>query len=142
MRVRAPMPHCLAGRTFWVAGLSAAALGCVAVEAPPTPTGRMAAARARSPEIARQIQAALADAARRSGIEAAELVVESAEDVSWLDGSLGCPAPDLMYTQALVPGYRIRIVAGGRTLDYHADTRGEMLLCPRERAVDPSSARR
>jgi hypothetical protein len=142
MRVRAPMPHCLAGRTFWVSGLLVAALGCVAVEEPtPQPRG-VPAPHGRSPEIARQIQVALADAARRSGIEAAELVVDSAEDVSWLDGSLGCPAPDLMYTQALVPGYRIRIVAAGRTLDYHADTRGEMLLCPRERAVDPSPARR
>jgi hypothetical protein len=136
------MPHVLACRTCCVAGLLAAALGCAAVEDPATPPRLMPAPRARSPEIARQIQAALADAARRSGIDAAELTVDSAEHVSWLDGSLGCPAPNLMYAQAVVPGYRIRIVAGGRTLDYHADARGEILLCPPERTVDPSPARR
>ena len=90
----------------------------------------------------RQIQAALADASRRSGIGADELRVDSAEHVTWRDGSLGCPMPDMMYAQALVPGYRIRIVAGGRTLDYHADTRGAMVLCPLERAVDPLPTRR
>lgn len=69
-------------------------------------------------------------AARRTGIDVAALTVASAERVTWLDGSLGCPEPDMMYTQALVPGYRIRIEAGGETLDYHAGTRGAPLLCP------------
>jgi hypothetical protein len=47
-----------------------------------------------------------------------------------------------MYTQALVPGYRIRIAAGDQRLDYHADGRGQMLLCPPERSMDPLPARR
>jgi hypothetical protein len=36
-----------------------------------------------------------------------------------------------------VPGYRIRIEAGSKTLDYHADARETVLLCPPERAVQP-----
>jgi hypothetical protein len=88
------------------------------------------------------IQAALADAARRTGINAVALKVVSAERVTWLDGALGCPEPDLLYTQALVPGYRIRIEAGGETLDYHAGTRGAPQLCPPGRAVDPASEHR
>lgn len=117
MDARIPLPHRLAWLSGSLVGLLAvAALGC--------------AADADEAALARRIQAALADAARRTGIDVAALTVSSAERVTWLDGSLGCPEPDMMYTQALVSGYRIRIEAGGETLDYHAGTRGAPLLCP------------
>ena len=78
-----------------------------------------------------------ADAARVTGREVGELVVESAEPVTWSDGSLGCPRPDMSYTQALVPGYRIRIRSGERVLDYHASQRGQFVLCPAGQSLDP-----
>lgn len=82
-------------------------------------------------------RAARADAARRTGLapEAFELV--SAERVTWSDGSLGCPQPDLMYTQALVPGYRIRLRGPAGLLDYHGSLRAAPVWCPTGRAVDP-----
>ena len=83
------------------------------------------------------VDAALADAARRTGLDVAALKVASAEAVTWSDGSLGCPQPGMMYTQALVPGWRILIDAGGRTLDYHAGRRGLPRLCEDGRAVAP-----
>lgn len=82
--------------------------------------------------------AVLADAAKRTGIDKSALVVQSAEAVTWADGSLGCPAPDMSYTMAEVPGYRVRIVAGGQELDYHSNRRGDFLLCPAGRAIDPT----
>lgn len=91
----------------------------------------------RPPELESQVQAALADAARVTGVDAGALMVASAERVTWSDGSLGCPQPGMMYTQALVPGHRIRIVAGAQTLDYHAGLRGEPRLCPPERSIEP-----
>jgi hypothetical protein len=78
-----------------------------------------------------------ADAAKVTGLAASELVVESAAQVTWSDGSLGCPQPDMAYTQALVPGYRIRIRAGDRVLDYHVSMRGYLVLCPAGQAIDP-----
>jgi hypothetical protein len=57
--------------------------------------------------------------------------------VTWPDGSLGCPQPGVNYTMALVPGYRIRVRAGERVLDYHASQRGYFVLCPGGMAVDP-----
>ena len=91
------------------------------------------------PELQRQIDAALADAARRTGVPAAALKLLRAERVTWSDGSLGCPAPGMMYTQALVPGFRIRIDAGGHLLDYHGSMRsGAAQYCPAGRAVEPS----
>jgi hypothetical protein len=106
--------------------LSASTLSCVAAPGkdpltePPPPAA---------------VQSALKDAALRTGVAVDHLKVIAAERMTWLDGSLGCPDPDLMYTQQLVPGYRIRIEADGKTLDYHADTRGTLVLCPPERAV-------
>lgn len=82
-------------------------------------------------------EAVLVDAAGRSGLDRSDLVVESAEAVTWADGSLGCPEPGMMYTQALVPGYRIRVRAGDHLLDYHASERGYFVLCPPGRGVDP-----
>jgi hypothetical protein len=82
-------------------------------------------------------QAALAEAARHTGLAASALKLVSAESVTWSDGSLGCPQPGMLYTQALVPGYRIRIEARGELLDYHANARGGLSLCPAGRSMDP-----
>jgi len=83
------------------------------------------------------VQAARADAARRTGVAAESLVLVSADSVTWSDGSLGCPRPGVMYTQALVPGYRVRLRGPDDEMDYHASTRGALVLCPPGRAVDP-----
>lgn len=85
------------------------------------------------------VQAALADAARRSGLPGDALRVHSAQAVTWRDGSLGCPQAGMAYTQALVPGYRVRIVAGDRVLDYHAGRSGVPQWCPADRAQEPLS---
>jgi len=79
----------------------------------------------------------LEDAAGRSGLPADQLEVLSFESVTWSDGSLGCPSPGMAYTQALVPGYRVRVRAGTAVLDYHATARGHFIVCPAGRSVDP-----
>ena len=97
-------------------------------------------ARAEAPvgtELQSKVQAALADAARRTGLDTSALKVVAAEQVTWPDGSLGCPAPGMMYSMALVPGYRIRIQAGTQQLDYHSALNGKPALCPQGRATDP-----
>jgi hypothetical protein len=49
--------------------------------------------------------------------EDAEAVV--AERVTWSDGSLGCPEPDMLYTQALVEGYRIVLLTEEGEVAFH-----------------------
>lgn len=115
-------------RSGWLCALPLLCAGCAAM------AGDSGAGPGPSASV---VQAALADAARRSGEPAAALVIVSAERVAWRDGSLGCPQPGMNYTQALVPGYRVRIRAGARTLDYHAGLRGAPVLCPEGQAVDP-----
>jgi hypothetical protein len=87
--------------------------------------------------LAEVVRAAREDAARRTGVAAELMVLVSAESVTWSDGSLGCPQPGMMYTQALVPGYRVRLRGPDGEMDYHASARGALVLCPAERAVDP-----
>ena len=82
-------------------------------------------------------EAALMDAARRTGLDRSHLKVLSAESVTWSDGSIGCPQPGMMYTQALVPGYRVLIEAGGEVLAYHAGRTGQPAYCPPGRAQTP-----
>jgi len=102
------------------------------------PTSPSAGGGPVTTEMQTIVDAALADAARRTGMLVAQLVVASAESVVWADGSLGCPVPGMSYTMALVPGYRVRIRAGMQSLDYHASNRGYLLLCPAALAVDPA----
>jgi hypothetical protein len=85
------------------------------------------------------VDAVLADAARRTGRPIEEIEVVSAQSVTWSDGSLGCPQPGMMYTQALVPGYRVVIEVGEERYDYHASLRGGFSLCPAGQAIDPVS---
>jgi protein SCO1/2 len=122
-----------------VAKLAAAAVTVLLLS---TAWGACAAAPSGSPapDPTPPVRAAMDDAARNTGVAVDELKATSVERVTWPDGSLGCPEPDMMYTQALVPGYRIHITAGGKLLDYHADTHGQLLLCPPERARAPSPA--
>ena len=46
----------------------------------------------------------------------------------------------MMYTQALVPGYRIVLQAGEQTLNYHAMSRGKPVFCPASRVLPPVPA--
>ena len=81
----------------------------------------------------------LTDAASRTGVPGAALVVERAEAVTWPDGALGCGKPGVMYTQAPVPGYRIVVRAGDERLSYHANRKGYWTYCPSPSIPDDSS---
>ena len=87
------------------------------------------------------LESIVAEAAERAGVEPAEIQVVAAEAVTWNDGSIGCPEPGMMYTQALVPGYRVLLEAGGDELAFHATESGEFRFCadpqpPLEGTVD------
>ncbi|MEO6409733.1 MAG: hypothetical protein ABIO45_13395 [Burkholderiaceae bacterium] len=83
------------------------------------------------------IQAVLADAASRMRLDPSQVKLVSSENVTWPDGSLGCPVPGMLYTMAIVAGYRIRIQTGAQRLQYHAASNGKWLLCAAGRATEP-----
>jgi hypothetical protein len=75
------------------------------------------------------LERVIADAASGAGVDPSEVEVVAAEAVTWPDGSLGCPQPDQMYTQALVPGYRVIVEIDGEELHFHASESGEFAFC-------------
>ncbi|MDQ6881680.1 MAG: hypothetical protein M3150_06270 [Pseudomonadota bacterium] len=83
------------------------------------------------------MQAARADAAQRSGLAPAQFQVVAAESVTWADGGLGCPRKGMLYTQALVPGYRVQLKVGKEIWDYHAGERGGLVLCATGQSQEP-----
>ncbi len=89
------------------------------------------------PPIDRVVQAARADAAQRSGLAPAQLQLVLTESVTWPNGSLGCPRPGMLYTDALVPGYRVKLKVGKEVWDYHASERGGVVLCPPGQSQEP-----
>src|SRR6185503_2276137 len=70
-----------------------------------------------------------AELASEQGVSAADVKVISADSVNWPNGALGCPKPGRMYTQAIVPGYRVLLEAGGKRFTYNASTRGSYKRC-------------
>lgn len=97
----------------------------------------MASPKAVSEEM---VAVAKADAAQRSGKSVDEIKVLSAERVTWPNSAMGCPMPGRMYTQALVPGYRIVLSVGEQKFDYHAGSKGVPTFCPPDRATPPAAS--
>jgi hypothetical protein len=90
----------------------------------PPPSGDVIPGEVPDAVIASVIDAAAAE----TGVDPADVVVINAEAVTWNDGSLGCPEPGVLYTQALIDGYRVVVEAGGQQLDYRIGN-GEPRLC-------------
>lgn len=81
---------------------------------------------------------AITDLSNRLGISGNEIKVVTEENVMWRDGSLGCPEPGMMYTQALVEGTLIVLRADGRDYSYHSGAGKPPFYC--ENPVSPASA--
>ncbi|HEV7609575.1 MAG TPA: hypothetical protein VGO61_19720 [Steroidobacteraceae bacterium] len=75
--------------------------------------------------------AVVADAARRFRVGESAVVLVRAEQITWNDGSLGCPQPGQMYAQSLVPGFRVVAKTSEGEFLYHTDSRGQVLVCMR-----------
>ena len=77
----------------------------------------------------------LADVQSQTGIDTLgtdDYNIIRSEAIIWPDGSLGCPQPGVVYTQAPVEGYWIVIEAVGKTWDYRATQSGTLILCEQE----------
>jgi hypothetical protein len=79
----------------------------------------------------------LKEAAALAKVAREKLVIVRAEPVVWNDGSLGCPEPGMMYTQALINGYWVVIHAAGQTYDFRVGRGGSFQLCPAGRGRPP-----
>jgi hypothetical protein len=77
-----------------------------------------------------RVDAAVADLAARLSVEASDIAVVDYRDVTWADGSLGCPEPDMSYIQRLTPGTLLVLGApNGVTFEYHGGPSGDLSYC-------------
>ena len=83
------------------------------------------------------LDAILKEAATMAHLSREKLAIVRAQPVTWNDGSLGCPEPGAMYTQALVKGYWVVIDAAGKTYDFRVDNAGRFRLCTAGRGHPP-----
>ena len=77
-----------------------------------------------------QVQIAIADLRDRLADPNAVIDIASVEEVDWPDGSIGCPQPDMVYTQAIVNGMRIVLRSGNVDYLYHQGGRRDAFYCP------------
>lgn len=80
---------------------------------------------------------AVAALAAQTGLDPSAIEVVAHEQVTWRDGSLGCPQPGRFYTQALVGGYRIHLRAAGVDVYFHGTNGRAPVRCDRP---DPDGA--
>jgi hypothetical protein len=121
---------------------------CTSAQSPDGPNARTAAPAATapasavaqdlSPDVVAKARAELGKAVGAEKAESARVV--TAEALMWPNGALGCPQPGRMYTQAVVPGYRVVFEADGRTYAYHASQKGGFKLCKQPAPLAPGGA--
>jgi hypothetical protein len=124
----------------FAAVLALAARGSEQVE--PVPPTTSATLTEETPPVKAEVPQRILDpilkeAAGLAKVAHEKLVILRAQPVVWNDGSLGCPEPGMMYTQALVNGYWVVISAGGKTYDFRVDAGGRFHLCPEGRGRPP-----
>ncbi len=81
------------------------------------------------------VAAAVDDLAARVGAEVHGIEVVSEEEVTWPDGSAGCPKPGMMYAQVLTNGSRLILAFDGNRYHYHSRKGEAYFYC-----ANPSSA--
>ena len=82
------------------------------------------------------IRSAIADLQQRVGEEPDLIQILRAEQVTWSDSSLGCPAPGMLYAQVLSAGLWLVLSYQGQEFDYRVtDVQGS--LCTQTQQQEP-----
>ena len=76
------------------------------------------------------------DLATNLNISKEQVTLLESTEIIWPDAALGCPSPGKVYAQGRVPGFKIRLEAGGQEYIYHTDLTGQVILCPE---IDPNN---
>ncbi len=108
-----------------------------ATEVPMTTNATTPTSTSADPLVAQ----AMADLATRLSVDTSAIAVTRHEEVSWSDGSLGCPKPGFNYPQVITAGYLIVLSVDGRQYEYHGKPGGAPFYCstPRPPAAGATS---
>jgi hypothetical protein len=96
---------------------------------PASPVSDLGPASSPTPDAQAVIAAVQQAAADQVGLSPADVHVQQVEAHQWGDSSLGCPRPGLLYSQVVTDGFLVVVTAADKTLEYHSDARGRVVLC-------------
>ena len=88
-------------------------------------------------KTSQQLKDAIQDLSGRLSVSPDDIRVITEKNVTWRDGSLGCPQKGMMYTQALVPGTLIVLRVDDTEYEYHSGGGRAPFYC--ENPVSPAS---
>jgi hypothetical protein len=82
-----------------------------------------------NPGIKDPVAQAMTDLSQRLSVEMDDIELVSLREVTWRDGSLGCPQAGMAYTQALVAGQQMILTVNGEDYHYHSGKDGIFEYC-------------
>lgn len=82
-----------------------------------------------NPGIKDPVAQAMTDLSQRLSVAVDEIELVSLLEVTWPDGSLGCPEAGVAYTQALVPGQQMILRVNGEDYYYHSGKNSDFTYC-------------
>lgn len=82
-----------------------------------------------NPGIKDPVVQAMLDLSARVGADVDDIELVSLLEVTWRDGSIGCPEPGVAYTQALVPGQQLILQVNGEEYYYHSGKNSIFKYC-------------
>ena len=82
-----------------------------------------------NPGLKDPVVIAMEDLSQRLGVAVEDIELVSLLEVTWSDGSLGCPQAGMAYTQALVPGQQMILQVDGQDYYYHSGKNSVFSYC-------------
>jgi len=96
---------------------------------PPLSTERTYDGETYPTELTGLVTGAITDLADHLGVDADSVLVISVEEVVWPNGGLGCPMPDMKFTQLPEDGLRILLTHDGTQYEYRSGGSIPPFLC-------------
>ena len=82
-----------------------------------------------NPGLKEPVVQAMMDLSERVGADVDDIKLVSLLEVTWRDGSIGCPEPGVAYTMALVPGQQLILSVNGEEYHYHSGKNSIFKYC-------------
>lgn len=82
-----------------------------------------------NPGVKDPVVQAMTDLSQRLSVTVDDIELVSLLEVTWRDGSIGCPEAGVAYTQALVPGQQMILRVNGVEYHYHSAKNSVFTYC-------------
>jgi hypothetical protein len=80
-------------------------------------------------EAPQPVKLARKDLAKQLDTAVSNIEIIKIEEKTWSDGSMGCPKEGFLYTQALIPGYKVTFKYKQKLYFYNTDKNSSFVQC-------------